>query len=1171
MSWWRYLPQTWQFYWRTNLAVVLGISLGTAVLVGALVVGDSVRASLRQMTLDRLGRVDHILESPRFFREELATKLAEDLHTRSYVDQIAPAISLVSGVTYQPPQLQASDPKAVRRAGHVQFFGVDERFWKLTETGKIAVPQANEVVLSQRLADQLQITVGSELTAWMEVPASIPRESLLGKRDDPPVQLLLTVSAIIPAEVGVGRFGVRPNQQLPLNAFVSLPTLQTALGVQAQRASRTKPQGAVARVNMLLAALKSPEYQTPAIAEELNGTLSRQMGLRDLDLRLAAHPDRGYVALESERMILDPGVVKAALATPAARRQTTSAAYVYLVNELHSHKSETSYSMYSVVAGLDLSADAPWGPYEFVGPAPTLPLGERDIVLNDWVATDLQAQVGDTIDLKYYVVGNRGELPEEKRQFRVAGIVKLEGTRAADRGLTPEVSGITDAKTLGDWEQPFEMNFKRITKRDDAYWEQHRATPKAFVGLKTAQDLWRSRYGELTALRIIPAPGTPWQDFAGIFQRELFMELDLAGLGFAFIPVKSIGLQAASGSTDFGGLFIGFSFFLILAALILVQLFFRLGLEQRGSQFGVLLAAGVSPQRMQQLLWRETGGLMILGTVLGVFGGVGYAAGMLHGLRTWWNRAIGTQFLFLKVTPLSVLLGAGLTITLSSLVLWLGFRRLRQLPVRSLLTGAIEPAQAVTNRRRQVGSQGRRGSIAVIVAVLLVLLSLSGTLPDGALLGPLSAQVVSFFLAGMLLLYAGLTALGVLIESDRTIAVKGRGLLGLARLSLRNGARNRARTVQTVWLIAMATFVIVAVAAGQRNPAAEAPDKRSGNGGFTLVAESSRPLLFDLNTPKGREALNLLDESFVKGWKQAGEPHVYPFRMEPGDEASCLNLFQSRLPTILGVPPDFIERGGMRFVGGKGENPWEQLLTKLPDGSIPVYGDLNTLQYSLHKGVGAQLNVPNDAAPRAKVEIIGMLDSSIFQGVLLMSEEHFLELFPDRAGARYFLIEAAPEHAAAVADLLETGLESFGFDVERVADRLADFLAVQNTYLSTFQTLGGLGLLLGTIGLATVMLRNIWERRGELALLRAVGYQPRQVTLLILLENAALLFWGLLTGTIAALVAMSPHLLSIGADIAWGNVAITLLAVAIAGLSSAWLAVRAADRLPLLETLRSEM
>ena len=85
---------------------------------------------------------------------------------------------------------------------------------------------------------------------------------------------------------------------------------------------------------------------------------------------------------------------------------------------------------------------------------------------------------------------------------------------------------------------------------------------------------------------------------------------------------------------------------------------------------------------------------------------------------------------------------------------------------------------------------------------------------------------------------------------------------------------------------------------------------------------------------------------------------------------------------------------------------------------------------------------------------------------------------------------------------------------------------VENTYLNTFQTLGGLGLLLGTFGLAVVMIRSVLERRGELALLQAVGFNRSSISWLVLAENGFLLLFGIAIGTVTALLAVLPHLLS---------------------------------------------
>src|SRR5712691_9678820 len=108
-----------------------------------------------------------------------------------------------------------------------------------------------------------------------------------------------------------------------------------------------------------------------------------------------------------------------------------------------------------------------------------------------------------------------------------------------------------------------------------------------------------------------------------------------------------------------------------------------------------------------------------------------------------------------------------------------------------------------------------------------------------------------------------------------------------------------------------------------------------------------------------------------------------------------------------------------------------------------------------------------------------------------------------------FLIDAPSNSVAQVSATLGRALQDVGLELMPAAQRLAAFNAVQNTYLNTFQVLGGLGLLLGSMGLGVVVLRNVLERRGELGLLQAVGFTRRSIFQLILGEHAALLGLGL--------------------------------------------------------------
>jgi hypothetical protein len=206
-----------------------------------------------------------------------------------------------------------------------------------------------------------------------------------------------------------------------------------------------------------------------------------------------------------------------------------------------------------------------------------------------------------------------------------------------------------------------------------------------------------------------------------------------------------------------------------------------------------------------------------------------------------------------------------------------------------------------------------------------------------------------------------------------------------------------------------------------------------------------------------------------------------------------------------------------------------------------------------------------------RVRFVAALRDSIFQSELLMSEANFLRLFPNHEGYQFLLADVDPARAGPVADAIENGLADFGADASTTADRLAQFHRVENTYLSTFQTLGGLGLLLGTVGLATVLLRNVLERRRELALLGAVGYRRSHFLAMIVAENALLLAGGLVVGAVCASLAIMPALAERGGRLPLSSGGMLLLfGVLVTGLLSSVVATRAATRAPLLSSLRSE-
>jgi ABC-type lipoprotein release transport system permease subunit len=247
-----------------------------------------------------------------------------------------------------------------------------------------------------------------------------------------------------------------------------------------------------------------------------------------------------------------------------------------------------------------------------------------------------------------------------------------------------------------------------------------------------------------------------------------------------------------------------------------------------------------------------------------------------------------------------------------------------------------------------------------------------------------------------------------------------------------------------------------------------------------------------------------------------------------GDDASCLNLNQAQTPRLLGVSNEEFE-SRRAFESGEGESIWQLLYLDLPDGAIPaLVGDSDTAMWTLRKKTGVDkgdvLVYQDETGGEVPIKLVGKLPMrlSVFQGSVLISQESFTRLFPSEDGYRMFLVDASPEEASDVATQLSRKFDRYGLDAIPALDRLMEFYAVEITYLAMFVVLGGLGLAVGGIGMGVVVLRNLIERRGELATLEALGFTRGTLLKTLYSEYGFLVLAGLGIGGISAAVAMLP-------------------------------------------------
>ncbi|MFQ5718001.1 MAG: FtsX-like permease family protein [Acidobacteriota bacterium] len=1107
---------------RVSTAVVLAGAVATAVLTGALLVGDSVRGSLADLTRERLGRIDEVLVGPRFFREHLADELTAppDRVCETVVPAIFMTGSAVHGTT------------GARTSG-VSVRGVDGRFLDLLDWPDGGVPDLATaegasfppVVVNESLARDLDAHPGDPILLSFPRASDVPRDTVLGEKDPASVvkRLRLTVVGVV-SDRGGGRFGLAANQVAPRNAFVPLSRLQRTLDL-------------AGRANVLLAACAEASP-----TEELDRSVGAVLSLADLGLSVTDAGDR--LDLQSRRLVLAPSTVKVIDEVAAAEGLPVRHVVTYLANRIEVGRRAVPYS---TVSGLDLG---PAPPFETLRPiAGHLDggLGDREIVLNEWAATDLSASPGDEVRLTYFAVGPHEELRTASASFTLRAVVAMEGL-GADAGLTPDYPGIQDAGDMAGWNPPFPVDLSQVRPEDEAYWDRWRAVPKAFVSLATGSALWGTRHGAVTSVRVAASTAAARNGFLEDVRTRLLS----AAHPFRFQPVKTAGLSAASGATDFSMLFVSFSFFLILAAAMLVTLLFGLGVEQRAREIGLRRAIGTPMARVRNQLLGEGLLLAVVGGGLGVAGGWAYGWLMMTGLRTVWVGAVGTPVLFLHVTATSLLGGWIGSVLVVEIAVGLAVRRLRKVAPTALLAGA--------------GSLVRRAPAGRVTTALALggWLTGAGLLATMILTGAGESPGLAFGVGGALLVGCLATFARWCRRRPPSTLARAPGPIAMAA---RNSAENPGRSLLSMALVASTSFIIILVAANRHEFGDEETDRRSGTGGFALLAEATVPVVADLSSETGRAAVGLSADASL-----GPDVEIFPLRLLPGNDASCLNLYRPSAPRVLGVPPEFVARGGFTFQAhAAGPTAgWNVLTSSFDDGAIPAIADAKSAQWLWKLGLGDDVILPDEAGRLLHLRLVGLLQASIFQSEILIPEAAFLEHFPGRAGYSVFAVDAPAARSASVGLALERGLAPFGVDAVSTRERLARFQAVENTYLSTFQMLGGLGLLLGTVGLGLVLLRNVSERRGELATLRACGFARRRLTWMIAAETGFLLATGLAAGSIAALASAVPRLVTGSLHLPWAFLGGTLAIVLVTGMLSCVAAVAGALRQPLLPSLKAE-
>ena len=297
-------------------------------------------------------------------------------------------------------------------------------------------------------------------------------------------------------------------------------------------------------------------------------------------------------------------------------------------------------------------------PYSFV--TATDRLKDDETILTDYAAQRMNAHVGDSVTMEYYVSqGGLKKLLTRSHRFRVSGIVRISEFKKQADMITADFPGLSGVKRCTDWNSDLPIDMSRITKADEDYWTAYRQTPKALVSLDAVGKDWIGSYGVATKVMCDTA------------RMKL---LTPQSFGIAVVHPRIAAFDAAQNGTDFGTLFLALGFFIIIAAILLMQNPLSEMYQLRCPEIQLLNALGFSKRQVFRRLFSEAVPVVLVSAPIGVLLGYAYAAVILQLLAGPWSGVVHTDGFAIHANIMTVVLSFILSVILAFVVLALTVR-----------------------------------------------------------------------------------------------------------------------------------------------------------------------------------------------------------------------------------------------------------------------------------------------------------------------------------------------------------------------------------------------------------------------------------------------------------------------------------------------------------------
>lgn len=631
-----------------------------------------------------------------------------------------------------------------------------------------------------------------------------------------------------------------------------------------------------------------------------------------------------------------------------------------------------------------------------------------------------------------------------------------------------------------------------------------------------------------------------------------------SGYTYYFETIKKDGIDASEAvSKQVTQIFVIMSSFAIIAGVALIVNIFVMLAEERKPEMGISRAIGMQRGDLTQSFLFEGVIYALAAAAIGALAGLLIAALMMSAFSTVFGAGLAFE-LHYDSNSLVIAACAGFLITLLTVAAssW----RVSNLNIVRAIRDIPEPVLTKSERRYTIS-----GVVMIVLGLLFALQGLSARQNLGfdigaalvvfgiplvtvrfvkpripftlaglfitwwvldptdlktQIFGELSGGMEMFIVTGVLLVAGGVVV--VIFNSDLLlnglVKIFGRkkSLLPVFKTAISYPMNKRFRTGLTLFIFALIMFTVTVIsmlASFQRESVDNVAQQFSG--GFEIIGISIKDIT-KIEVDHGLDEMGYRSD-VVDRVEVASTAAVGILRPDENDvvQYSMIGFSQALLSDnrfSLSQRSDAYETD---------EDAWNAVASNsslvIIDGSV-VQNAFGPSMGTIVVDLGETLTVAMADSHMENLTVVGIMDQQFNMGIYTL--DSFLQNESPANSQNLFYMSTAsnsPRTPADVAKALEIEFASYGLRTYVVRDLVEDVMGTISSVMQLMEIFLGMGLIVGISGLGIITIRNVAERRQEIGVMRAIGFQRDMILKTFMIETSFVSLLGIILGVVFGL------------------------------------------------------